>query len=70
MSADRDERPGLFGVAVAACIACCIPVAVVVLGGIGVAGLVGALFVGVAGLVVAGLAAVAIIALRRRRTPG
>ncbi len=70
MSDGRRDRPGLIGVAIAACIACCIPVLVVVLGGIGVAGLVSTAFVGVAGLVVAVVAcAAAVVVVRRRRAP-
>lgn len=61
----RWRLPGLLGVAAVACVSCYAGPILAVLGGLGVAS---SLFIGTAGLLVAGGAALAFLAVRRRDT--
>lgn len=59
---------GVFGIGVAACVACCAAPIVALLGGLSLAGAVGSLFIGVSGLVVTLAAGVGYLIARRQRT--
>jgi hypothetical protein len=60
----------IFGLAAAACAACCIGPILGVLDAVAALGLVSSLLIGAAGLVIAAAAAAAFIAVRRRRAKG
>jgi len=61
------SRRELLGVGAAACVACCVPLIVSVLGAVAAGGVLGGLFLGVGGLVVASVAIGAIVLVRRGR---
>jgi hypothetical protein len=61
-----NDRARLLGFGAAACAACCAGPVLAFLGGLTLAGLASAIFVGGAGLVVATLAAAALVVVRRR----
>lgn len=60
------DRRNMIGMAIAACVGCCSAVLVLILLGVGVAGLASTLFIGMAGVLVTVAAIVAILAVRRR----
>lgn len=68
MSGDGARRGGfgILGVGAAACVACCAPLILGVLGGLTAAGLASTFMIGAAGVVVAVAAATAFVAVRRR----
>lgn len=67
-STDRSSGAGVLGLGVAVCAACCAGPILALLGGASVAGLASTWVIGAAGLVIAALAALAYLAVRRRRT--
>ena len=68
MSGEGGRRGGfgILGVGAAACVACCVPLILGVLGGLTAAGLASTLVLGAGGLVVAGVAAAGFVVVRRR----
>lgn len=68
MSGDGARRGGfgILGVGAAACLACCAPLVLGVLGGLTAAGVASTLVIGAAGVAVAVAAATAFLAVRRR----
>lgn len=57
---------GILGVGAAACVACCAPLILGVLGGLTAAGLASSLVFGAGGLAIAAAAAAAFVVIRRR----
>lgn len=68
MSGDGPRRGGLgiLGFGAAACLACCAPLILGILGGLTAAGVASTLVIGGGGLLVAAAAAVAFVVVRRR----
>jgi glycerol-3-phosphate acyltransferase PlsY len=67
-SATHRDHSGfsVLGVGIAACLACCAPLVLGFLGGLGLAGVALALVIGVAGLVLTAIALAAFLLYRRR----
>lgn len=63
----RTSGLGLLGIAASACLGCCAPLLVGLLGGLTVAGVAAAVFVGTAGVALAVAGVIAIVVVRRRR---
>jgi hypothetical protein len=67
MTSARKDGLGILGIGAAACVACCVGPILAFLGGLSLAGIVSALFLGGAGVVVAAIAAAGLFVARRRR---
>jgi mercuric ion transport protein len=69
MTAARKDGLGILGVGAAVCVACCAGPIVAFVGGLSLAGIAGAVFIGgtTLGITAATAAAVALIVVRRRR---
>jgi mercuric ion transport protein len=63
----RKEGLGILGVGAAACVACCAGPILVLLGGLGIAGLASTLVIGGVGVLIAVGAGAGFVVIRRRR---